>query len=1037
MILVLVPAIGFGGPAAAEKRVALVIGNSAYEAVEKLANPVNDAVAIVESLERLGFDSIIFKKDLDYRAFRRTLSEFSRLADGADVAIIFYAGHGIEVSRRNYLIPVDAALQSARDVDLEALPLDVVMTTLEGAKKLRLVVLDACRDNPYRSRMTRRNSTRSVGRGLARVETPSNTLVAYAAREGTTADDGSGEHSPFTTALLQHLESPGLEINFLFRRVRDSVLQATGGRQEPFLYGSLSSDEIYLKPPSDPKATAGSPIAQSATPESPARRAWSDVKASKSEAVLKAFIKQFPTGIYSELAKARLKELSETKVAVGVYPEKPKPKAVPIFVPAEANDYRLTTKRGVKIHAEAREDARLLGTILKRRFVRLAGTVQGAGWSKIEWSAGQSGYVRSSFIGEAIKDPHQVSGLAEFVDKSGDWIGSLLFFRSHLEKHIRNANSGYGQLQKYAGIYRAGWDSSACDTGYRNVSGEGFLGPGFWSRLTTVVWSEGGKLMWAHPGYKDHAVYKMGSPGKTINLQGGKGNFRTRRAFHTTNKKTEWFGFNSSQLFISTDNSSFNSLYKCENADLDGRTVKAVNRGLSYYLSQQSDILAEPLLSYKSGEHGSRVEAGFEWDRVDLSKNRPKDLSGTLAPTHAFRVASLKPFSAAAKGGLRKDDLIYAVDSRTPSETDGLSKWSEKWSDGQTVALSVWRDGKSIDLSIVVPSRYSRFQEIVKSARGGDAEAAYLAGRLISGWEKIVEPGDGESYSASKNWKSSQSGAWYYKGAASGNVEAMVALADLYDGSEPEFAIEWYRKAIAAGNTDAMHGLGDMYAKGKGFPAKSPEEAANWYKKAAAAGRIDSMTSLAKMFSEGKGVPKKPNESAHWYRKAAEAGDVESMVTIAALLEQGTGIGKNLADAKSWYERAAAKENSDAEYALGKMYLEGRGVQKDPGEASRWFEKAKDGNWDALGALSTMYDKGQGVERDAEKAARLFFDRIKRAWSFDDDDVKKYFTDRTAGWSVATKRAFQQQLKDAGVYQGGIDGVFGGGTRAAVKQLSK
>ncbi|MEC9369653.1 MAG: SUMF1/EgtB/PvdO family nonheme iron enzyme [Pseudomonadota bacterium] len=235
-------------PAHAEKRVALVIGNSTYAHVGKLANPANDASAVAESLKRLGFESVEQKSDLDYRAFRKALSDFSRIADGADVALIYYAGHGIEVDKRNYLIPVDAELRDGRDADLEALPLDVVMGTVEGARKLRLVVLDACRDNPFRAKMASRGGTRSIGRGLARVEAPSNTLVAFAAREGTTADDGRGKHSPYTTALLKHIETPGLEINFLFRRVRDAVLADTGGRQEPFIYGSLSSEAIFLKP---------------------------------------------------------------------------------------------------------------------------------------------------------------------------------------------------------------------------------------------------------------------------------------------------------------------------------------------------------------------------------------------------------------------------------------------------------------------------------------------------------------------------------------------------------------------------------------------------------------------------------------------------------------------------------------------------------------------------------------------------------------------------------------------------------------------
>ena len=326
-------ATAFVSPAFAERRAALVIGNSVYQSAGKLENPANDAAAIVESLKRLGFTSVIHKPDLDHRNFRRALFEFSRLADGADMALIYYAGHGIEVDKRNYLIPVDAQLREPRDVDLEAVPLDIVIATLDGARKLRLVVLDACRDNPFRARMTQRGGTRSVGRGLARIDAPSNTLVAYAAKEGTTADDGTGEHSPFTEALLQHLETPGLEINFLFRRVRDSVISATGGRQEPFVYGSLSSEAIYLKPPSD---GASGPRVSMSRRESGDTIAvelafWRSAEEVGTPAADKLYLQRYPNGAFAALARLALEGLKAEDAAPAkkepVVAAKPEPPA--------------------------------------------------------------------------------------------------------------------------------------------------------------------------------------------------------------------------------------------------------------------------------------------------------------------------------------------------------------------------------------------------------------------------------------------------------------------------------------------------------------------------------------------------------------------------------------------------------------------------------------------------------------------------------------------------------------------------------------
>ncbi|MHA1164808.1 MAG: caspase family protein, partial [Alphaproteobacteria bacterium] len=234
---------------ASAKRVALVIANSNYEHAGKLSNPSNDAKALAESFRRLDFDTVTLKENLDYRNLRLALKDFANESAGAELALVYFAGHGIEVSGQNFLIPTDARLESATDVDFEGIPLTSVLSSVEGAKTLKMVILDACRNNPFRSRMVRRSSTRSIGRGLAKVEPDNNTLIAFAAKEGTVALDGDSGHSPYANALLQVIEEPGVEIGFMFRRVRDLVLKATGQRQEPFTYGSLGGTPIYLKTP--------------------------------------------------------------------------------------------------------------------------------------------------------------------------------------------------------------------------------------------------------------------------------------------------------------------------------------------------------------------------------------------------------------------------------------------------------------------------------------------------------------------------------------------------------------------------------------------------------------------------------------------------------------------------------------------------------------------------------------------------------------------------------------------------------------------
>ena len=306
-------------PALAEQRVALVIGNAAYAHAPRLANPLNDAADIGAALTRLGF-AVTKLENADSATLRQGLQAFARAASAADVAVVFYAGHGIEVDQRNFLVPVDARLTSDQDVEFETVPLELVMRSVARASGLRLVILDACRENPFAVAMQRAGATRSVGRGLARVEPAGETLVAYASKEGTVAADGEGRNSPYSEALLAHLEEPGLEVGLLFRKVRDAVLATTGGRQEPFVYGSLSSRGVYLTARAEPApdastapapAPASEPVATRLTAEQLAaeRVFWESVKDSTNPADIQAYLDRYPGGTYEVLARNRLEAL--------------------------------------------------------------------------------------------------------------------------------------------------------------------------------------------------------------------------------------------------------------------------------------------------------------------------------------------------------------------------------------------------------------------------------------------------------------------------------------------------------------------------------------------------------------------------------------------------------------------------------------------------------------------------------------------------------------------------------------------------------
>ncbi len=255
--------VGTGAGAFADKRVALVIGNSAYRNVAQLQNPANDAAVVSAMFKSAGFDAVEAKFNLTASELRKTLREFGNRSRNADVAVVYYAGHGIELDGANYLIPVDATLETDADVLDETLPLERVLFAVEPAKQLRLVILDACRDNPFSKKMKRTIASRAVGRGLAKVEPSSpNTMIAFAAKAGSTASDGDSRNSPFATALVDHLAKPGLDLRKAFGFVRDDVLKATNNAQEPFIYGSLGGNDVSLVPAAPAIAA---PVDQDAT----------------------------------------------------------------------------------------------------------------------------------------------------------------------------------------------------------------------------------------------------------------------------------------------------------------------------------------------------------------------------------------------------------------------------------------------------------------------------------------------------------------------------------------------------------------------------------------------------------------------------------------------------------------------------------------------------------------------------------------------------------------------------------------------------
>jgi uncharacterized caspase-like protein len=303
---------------AQEARVALVIGNGAYTNAEPLKNPVNDARAMARVLRDAGFE-VIARENVTRRAFVEALHEFAGKVTPGGVGLFYYAGHGIQVRGLNYLLPIDAALANEYDVKYETVDINDVLGRLDEARaRLSLVILDACRDNPFARRF------RSTSRGLAQTDAPRGTVIAYATAPGDTAADGDGENGVYTAELLKAIAQPGLKLEEVFKRTIDGVARTTANRQTPWVSSSFRGDFVFnaavaAPPPPPPQAAPSPPTQPRAVAPAPSvdtveQTAWLTIASSNNPAMFELFLKRFPDGVYADFARARLEELKMAAV---------------------------------------------------------------------------------------------------------------------------------------------------------------------------------------------------------------------------------------------------------------------------------------------------------------------------------------------------------------------------------------------------------------------------------------------------------------------------------------------------------------------------------------------------------------------------------------------------------------------------------------------------------------------------------------------------------------------------------------------------
>ncbi len=322
-LVALTTAMALSGAAQAQDRVALVIGNGKYVSANALPNAVNDARVMARALREIGF-VVVDGFDLVRDSMERQIREFLRRSESARVVLIFYAGHGLQVDGRNYLLPVNARLQTASDLGFETVGLDNILESLDGASRTNIIILDACRNNPFAQVLSARSGGARSVTALSGLAGYSNlgtgTLIAFSTAPGAVALDGSGSNSPFTRALARHVRTPGLEVRQMLTRVRADVAAETEGRQIPWDNSALLG-EVYLaglgKP--GPQRVDNSAAAAARTADD---LVWEAIKDSRVGAVFEEFVNKFPTSPHARAARGRADELkkSQEKSQVAMLP---------------------------------------------------------------------------------------------------------------------------------------------------------------------------------------------------------------------------------------------------------------------------------------------------------------------------------------------------------------------------------------------------------------------------------------------------------------------------------------------------------------------------------------------------------------------------------------------------------------------------------------------------------------------------------------------------------------------------------------------
>lgn len=986
------------------RRVALLIGNQNYEQTTALRNPANDVELMRKTLKDAGFNDVMVAKDVDLAGMRKALRTFENKAEGAEVAVLYYSGHGMEMNGENYLIPIDAVLASDKDVEDETLSLSRAERSLNGATRLKLMILDACRNNPFLETMSRSVGSRAVSRGLARVEPQSvDTLVAYASRAGTVALDGEGDNSPFAQALARYITQPGVDIRIALGQVRDAVMKATDRQQEPFVYGSLGGAQIFLSikqlditintGPAQDKETletasaaadwqnikdladkdlleafitkhGGDPVyrmlaekkikqlqaTQAKTEAAADQIAWEALKGSTDAAALKRFIERYPKSAFRREAEAALASLAPPPVASSADALSASERDCQLLAgelqgaSGFAGVYldRIDAKRALTACAQAVNEKPSSGL-----YVNLLGRAYEADNNFVE---AEKRYREAADLGDMY-------GLANFgwlqvngsVDGADPAKGLEAFeTAARAGNHFAQASLGQvyrdglaGQAQDYAKAFD--WYRQAADKG--NASALGNLG-WFYREGVTVAQDYARSVDYYRRGAQAGDLASIAGLGYAA--QNGLGmaqNFEEARKWYEK-------GANAGDAYSMA---SLGFLYdtgagvKQDYVEARYWYEKAANEGSAYAMGNLARLYDQGLGTAVDPDEAVRwaIAAVSRGDTAKIGelKTSPDSFSPLFRKGFQENLKELGVFQGEANGEFGPDTL-KAIDDLAPGQTaPNAQTATAEEAPADSSASSEEQSGTTVGAA-------GKLGDLIESA--GAATTTDAATDPASADDDSADALSAKCYALAGEPGSKPN----FGGVDASEIDA-------------EAAVEACGRAVAKSPKDAMllNMLGRAHDAGEDYDA-----ARNAYEKAARMGNVFASVNRAWLLIYGNGEDADVEKGMEMLKAAAAKGNPSAQSSLGWLYREGYGsVAQNYRTAVEWYRKAAAQDHPDALASMGWLYREGLGVARDEKESLKAYRRAADlGNTDAIGSLGYALQNGVGTEVDLAEAKRWY-----------------------------------------------------------------